>query len=206
MIVPAVAPRPRAARRRITTACQTVAVTGGTRRPRERTTSLTAIGSAPRPILFPELIGREPELAALDSALAGAFAGNGRLVVAGDAGVGKTALLRAFVARVRFAGPRAFVGSALRSRRHALDITDLTDDEVLAFGRLSRRLITAVKAATGAERYTLAMMAGVPHFHTWFIPQAANSSQKAFELLGSKRTSSEGQVIDASARIRTALT
>jgi DNA-binding CsgD family transcriptional regulator/tetratricopeptide (TPR) repeat protein len=64
-----------------------------------------------RRLLAPELVGREPELAALEAALAGTAAGNGRVVlVAGDAGIGKTALLRTFVARARQARQAVLVG------------------------------------------------------------------------------------------------
>jgi DNA-binding CsgD family transcriptional regulator len=62
-------------------------------------------------LLAPELVGRESELGVLEAALAGNAAGNGRvLLVAGDAGIGKTALLRAFVARARSARVAVLVG------------------------------------------------------------------------------------------------
>ena len=55
-----------------------------------------------RRLLAPELVGRELELAELDAALAATAAGEGRVVlVSGDAGIGKTALLRSFIAQVR---------------------------------------------------------------------------------------------------------
>jgi DNA-binding CsgD family transcriptional regulator len=64
-----------------------------------------------RRLLAPELVGRDLELATLDAALAGTAGGTGRvLLVAGDAGIGKTALLRAFVARARSARVGVLVG------------------------------------------------------------------------------------------------
>jgi DNA-binding CsgD family transcriptional regulator len=55
-----------------------------------------------RRLLAPELVGRDLELAELGAALAATLSGDGRVVlVAGDAGIGKTALLRAFIAKVR---------------------------------------------------------------------------------------------------------
>ena len=64
-----------------------------------------------RRLLAPELVGRDLELAVLDAALAGTAGGNGRvLVVAGDAGIGKTALLRSFVAHAKAARVGALVG------------------------------------------------------------------------------------------------
>jgi tetratricopeptide (TPR) repeat protein len=51
------------------------------------------------------LVGREREFAQLDAALASALAGRGRLVVlTGEAGIGKTALARAFVERAAARG------------------------------------------------------------------------------------------------------
>jgi DNA-binding CsgD family transcriptional regulator len=64
-----------------------------------------------RRLLAPELVGREAELAVLDAALAGTAGGNGRLVlVAGDAGIGKTALLRSFIAHAQPSRETALVG------------------------------------------------------------------------------------------------
>jgi DNA-binding CsgD family transcriptional regulator/tetratricopeptide (TPR) repeat protein len=64
-----------------------------------------------RRLLAPELVGRELELAALEAALAGSAAGNGRVVlVAGDAGIGKTALLRSFVTHAQSARVGVLVG------------------------------------------------------------------------------------------------
>ncbi len=64
-----------------------------------------------RRILCPELVGREGELATLEALLREAMAGPGRTVlVAGEAGVGKTAVLRAFAERARTGGARVLVG------------------------------------------------------------------------------------------------
>jgi len=66
---------------------------------------------ASRRILCPELVGRDGELATLDALLREAMAGPGRAVlVAGEAGVGKSAVLRAFAERARTAGTRVLVG------------------------------------------------------------------------------------------------
>jgi DNA-binding CsgD family transcriptional regulator len=63
---------------------------------------VTALERDGRRLLAPELVGRELELAELNAALAATVSGDGRVVlVAGDAGIGKTALLRSFIAKVR---------------------------------------------------------------------------------------------------------
>jgi hypothetical protein len=72
---------------------------------------VTAVDDTGHPLLAPALVGRELELAALDAALAGAAAGHGRVVlVAGDAGVGKSALSRAFLAHARLARVGVLIG------------------------------------------------------------------------------------------------
>jgi class 3 adenylate cyclase len=73
-----------------------------------------------RQLLCPEIVGREAELAALDAHLASAAAGHGRTVlVGGEAGLGKTALLRRFGERAREHGARVLVGecSEIEARR-----------------------------------------------------------------------------------------
>lgn len=67
-------------------------------------------------LLAPELVGRDSELAALDAALAGSAAGHGRVVlIAGDAGIGKTALLRSFVTQARSGRVGVLVGECRES-------------------------------------------------------------------------------------------
>src|SRR3954454_12458887 len=59
------------------------------------------------------LLGRAPELAAVDALIADAAAGNGRtLVLEGAAGIGKTELVEAACRRARGAGLRVLVARA----------------------------------------------------------------------------------------------
>jgi diadenosine tetraphosphate (Ap4A) HIT family hydrolase len=91
----------------------------------------------------------------------------------------------------------------LSTRRHFLDFTEMTDEEMHSLHDGTRRLFPAIKAATGASRvYFLSMMAGMPHFHAWLIPQQPDAELKAFELLGSERTCGEEDVLATSDRIR----
>jgi DNA-binding SARP family transcriptional activator/tetratricopeptide (TPR) repeat protein len=58
-----------------------------------------------------ELVGRGPELAALESGLDDAFAGRGRLfLLAGEPGIGKSRLAEELLALARARGARAYVG------------------------------------------------------------------------------------------------
>ncbi|GAC1368040.1 MAG: hypothetical protein NVSMB32_13100 [Actinomycetota bacterium] len=72
-------------------------------------------GEAP----LPSLIGRGPELVALESLLAGAARGEGRMVtLEGEAGIGKTLLLETTLAQAHARGFRCFVGAAEELERH----------------------------------------------------------------------------------------
>ncbi|MDQ3944880.1 MAG: AAA family ATPase, partial [Actinomycetota bacterium] len=67
----------------------------------------------PAPVTRDAFVGREGELARLDEALAEAIGGEGRLVlVEGEAGLGKTALVERFAARARAGGAAVCFGRA----------------------------------------------------------------------------------------------
>jgi predicted ATPase len=62
-------------------------------------------------MLCPILVGRDAELASLDAILAEATTTGGRVaLVGGDAGIGKSRLVDAFLARARTSGARTLVG------------------------------------------------------------------------------------------------
>jgi DNA-binding CsgD family transcriptional regulator/tetratricopeptide (TPR) repeat protein len=110
----------------------------------------------------PTLLEREVSLALLDEALASARAGRGRLVfLSGDAGVGKSALVRAFVAR---SGNRPLAGGCdgLRTPRPLGPFVDMGIDGVTArdvFEALVQRtrpgLTLVVEDAHWADEATL---------------------------------------------------
>ena len=59
----------------------------------------------------------------------------------------------------------------LELRRHALDQAEFTPAELHTLGPVTGRLVTAIRAATGADRvYHWATMAAHPHFHLWLLP------------------------------------
>jgi predicted ATPase len=71
----------------------------------------------PARVASPALVGREPELAALAAALEAAHAGRASLTfLAGEAGVGKTRLLREVEARARGRGMLVLHGDCLELR------------------------------------------------------------------------------------------
>ncbi|HEX9494129.1 MAG TPA: AAA family ATPase [Candidatus Limnocylindria bacterium] len=74
-------------------------------------TSIPAAAPGSQQVICPVVIGRDREAAALDLLLGEAIGGRGRTVlVAGEAGLGKSALVRRFVDRVRERGARLLIG------------------------------------------------------------------------------------------------
>jgi len=69
------------------------------------------MGKGSQRLLCPTLIGRDEQLAVLAELLAGAARGQGQtIVIGGEAGVGKTALIRTFSENARAAASRVLVG------------------------------------------------------------------------------------------------
>ena len=76
----------------------------------------------------PELVGREPELGALRAGLTRATDGGpGIVVVAGEAGIGKTRLIEEFAGRARNDGARVLVGGCLDLADDGLPYAPLTE-------------------------------------------------------------------------------
>ncbi len=81
-------------------------------------------------LLCPVLVGREQELGALGAALGAASSSAGRIVLlSGEAGVGKSALLRSFAEQARAAGARVLIGECteLEARRPLGPFLDTLD-------------------------------------------------------------------------------
>jgi hypothetical protein len=75
----------------------------------------------------PVLVGRSGQLSALDAALAGAGRGQpSAIMVGGEAGVGKSRLVREFAARSRSAGARVLIGGCLELGADSLPFTPFT--------------------------------------------------------------------------------
>jgi diadenosine tetraphosphate (Ap4A) HIT family hydrolase len=60
----------------------------------------------------------------------------------------------------------------IESRRHFLDFADANEEELAAYGPLLKKVYTALKSLTGAERvYQVVFLEGIPHFHAWLVPR-----------------------------------
>jgi DNA-binding CsgD family transcriptional regulator len=126
--------------------------------------------SSPEPqILCPLLIGRDAEIGHLNALLDEARGGHGRTVlVSGEAGVGKSAVIRDFVQRARGVGVRAFTGECteIDARRPFGPFMDIAR----AADRLASLPVAPTDAATaGVDRYQL---------HSFFTTLLADLSRE----------------------------
>jgi diadenosine tetraphosphate (Ap4A) HIT family hydrolase len=72
----------------------------------------------------------------------------------------------------------------VEARRHLLDFGEMTPTESAELGSVLRRLVPAVKAATGVERvYFLALMERVAHFHLWLVPKNNEGELRGVDYL-----------------------
>ncbi len=111
--------------------------------------------SADRQILCPLLIGRDAEMGQLNALLQETRGGHGRTVLlSGEAGVGKSAMIRDFVQKARGLGIRAFTGECteIDARRPFGPFMDIAR----AANRLSSLPVAPPDAAAaGTDRYRL---------------------------------------------------
>jgi histidine triad (HIT) family protein len=60
----------------------------------------------------------------------------------------------------------------IESRRHFLDFAEANEDELAEYGPLLKKVYTALKSLTKAERvYQVSFVEGIPHLHIWLIPR-----------------------------------
>ncbi len=72
----------------------------------------------------------------------------------------------------------------VEARRHLLDFGEMTPTESAELGSVLRRLVPAVKAATGVERvYYLALMERAAHFLLWLGPKKNEGELRGVEYL-----------------------
>jgi diadenosine tetraphosphate (Ap4A) HIT family hydrolase len=72
----------------------------------------------------------------------------------------------------------------IESRRHFLDFSEASGEELVAYGPLLKRVYTALKSLTGAERiYQVVFLEGVPHFHAWMVPRRKEDQERGVPFL-----------------------
>ena len=94
----------------------------------------------------------------------------------------------------------------VESIRHVLDFADFSAQESAAYGPLLQRLYGPIKSETGAERlYTIVLLEGIAHFHTWLVPRMSGDSDRGSSLLAQKFSCNPSEAEQLANKIRTQL-
>ncbi len=100
----------------------------------------------------------------------------------------------------------ALEGLLVKSRRHFLDFAEMLPEEASSYGALLKKLYTALRKLTGAERiYQVVLLEGAPHFHAWLLPRAKEIPERGVEFLKRDYTCDEAQAQEFAATLREAL-
>jgi len=84
----------------------------------------------------------------------------------------------------------------IESRRHILDFADMNEEELNSYGQLLQRLYLILKELAHAERiYSVVMLEGIPHFHSWFIPRRSTDAEKGMAFLNQDLRCQEDEVM-----------
>jgi diadenosine tetraphosphate (Ap4A) HIT family hydrolase len=95
----------------------------------------------------------------------------------------------------------------VEARRHLLDFGDMAQGENADLGSILRRLVPAIKVATGVERvYYLALMEKVGHFHLWLVPKKGDGDPRGVEYMAQQPplTATQAEAEKMVGQIRTA--
>jgi diadenosine tetraphosphate (Ap4A) HIT family hydrolase len=94
------------------------------------------------------------------------------------------------------------VGTVIvEARRHLLDFGEMTSEESVELGGILKRLVPAVKFATGAERvYVLALMERAPHFHLWLVPKKSGARLRGLAYLAKRPTPPSSRAAEATSK------
>ena len=84
----------------------------------------------------------------------------------------------------------------IESKRHFLDYAEMTDEETTTLGSVMRKIYSALKLHTQAERvYQITMMDGAPHFHSWLVPRRISDPEKGMKFLARDDTCSDEDAV-----------
>jgi len=93
----------------------------------------------------------------------------------------------------------------VEARRHFLDFSEASAEELAAYGPLLKKFYTALKILTGAERvYQVVFVDGIPHFHSWLVPRRAGD-KKGVSFLAKDIVCDQEDAEDLVAELREAL-
>jgi diadenosine tetraphosphate (Ap4A) HIT family hydrolase len=94
----------------------------------------------------------------------------------------------------------------IESRRHFLDYSEMTDEEAGSLGAVMKKVFSALREATGAERiYQVLLLEGVAHFHSWIVPRRPEDPERGMKFLARDDSCSEEEANRLAANLREAL-
>jgi diadenosine tetraphosphate (Ap4A) HIT family hydrolase len=94
----------------------------------------------------------------------------------------------------------------IESRRHFLDYAEMNDEESLSLGNMIRRVYSALRLHTEAERiYQLTTIEGVPHFHSWLVPRSKSVTEKGLKFLARDDPCSDEEAARLAEELREAM-
>jgi diadenosine tetraphosphate (Ap4A) HIT family hydrolase len=94
----------------------------------------------------------------------------------------------------------------IESKRHFLDYAEMTDEESAALGNVMRKIYSALKLHTQAERvYQVTLIDGVPHFHSWLVPHRKADTDKGMKFLARDDSCNEADAIELANNLRATL-
>ena len=94
----------------------------------------------------------------------------------------------------------------IESKRHFLDYSEMTPEESATLGKVLKKLYTALKIHTDAERiYQLATMEGQPHFHSWFVPHRKEDVERGLKFLAKDDSCSDEDASALADKLREAM-
>ena len=94
----------------------------------------------------------------------------------------------------------------IESKRHFLDYAEMTDEESTSLGNVMRKIYSALKLHTQAERiYQVTLIEGVPHFHSWLVPHRKDDPEKGMKFLARDDSCNEEEAGTFADKLRAAM-
>jgi diadenosine tetraphosphate (Ap4A) HIT family hydrolase len=94
----------------------------------------------------------------------------------------------------------------IESKRHFLDYSEMTPEESATLGEVLKKLYTALKIHTDAERiYQLSTMEGQPHFHSWFVARRKEDVERGLKFLAKDDSCSDEDASALAEKLREAM-
>ncbi len=94
----------------------------------------------------------------------------------------------------------------IESRRHFLDYAEANDDELAQYGLLLKRVYSALKSLTEAERiYQIVFLEGINHFHAWLVPRRKDNEERGVPFIAKDIGCGQAEAKELAEKLREAL-